>query len=113
MLARLPWDVVPYETPAGERPYEIWFDELASKDHKTAAIVFRRIERLKVGHLGDYDNVGEGVVELRHHKNPGFRIYIGRVGTRVYLLLVGGVKGRQQRDIVKAMEYMREYRGRK
>jgi putative addiction module killer protein len=109
----LPWDVIPYETPAGEKPYEIWFEDLAKKDFKTAAIVFKRIGRLKVGHLGDCDNVGEGVIELRHHKNPGFRIYISRVGSRVYLLLVGGVKGRQQRDIEKAIEYMREYRGRK
>lgn len=112
METTAPWDVIPYETPAGVKPYEVWFDTLAKKNPRTAAIVFKRVGRLKIGHLGDYDNVGEGVLELKHHKNPGFRIYISRVGNRIYLLLVGGTKGRQQGDIEKAIEYIREYRGR-
>ena len=104
--------VEPYETPEGVRPFERWFDALRVSDTVTAVLVGKRISRLKCGHLGDFDNVGDGVLELRHFRGPGYRLYVSRVGTVVYLLLVGGTKGNQKKDIEQARAYMVEFKGR-
>ena len=67
------WTIKHYTTPAGVKPYEVWFEILREKDPVTAALVGKRISRLKFGHLGDYDNVGDGVLELRNFHGPGYR----------------------------------------
>ena len=113
MLDQTPWIIRHYETTAGIKPFEVWFESQRKTDPVTAALVEKRISRLKFGHLGDYDNVGDGVLELRNFHGPGYRIYAGRIGTIVYLLLMGGSKGRQDRDIKQAREYYREFKGRK
>lgn len=107
------WNIESYETPEGIRPFERWFDGLRKGDVTTAALVGKRIGRLKYGHLGDYDNVGGGVLELRNFRGPGYRIYISRVGQIVYLLLLGGSKDGQKQDIETAKAYMAEFRGRR
>ncbi len=61
-----------------------------------------RIERLKYGHGGDVAPVGDGISELRIHYGPGYRIYFCRRGSSIVLLLCGGHKGRQARDIALA-----------
>ena len=94
-------------------PYEVWFEAIRKSDPVTAALVDKRISRLKFGHLGDHDNVGEGVVELRNFYGPGYRIYVGRIGATVYLLLLGGSKSRQNADIQQARDYFVEFKGRK
>jgi putative addiction module killer protein len=108
-----PWTIKHYETRAGIKPFEVWFEGQRKTDPVTAALVDKRITRLKFGHLGDYDNVGDGVLELRNFHGPGYRIYTGRIGTTVYLLLLGGSKGSQDKDIKQAREYFREFKGRK
>ena len=107
-----PWKIEHYETPGGIRPYEVWFEAQRKNDPVTAALVEKRITRLKFGHLGDYDNVGDGVLELRNFHGPGYRIYTGRIGTTVYLLLLGGSKGSQNRDINQARKYFIEFQER-
>lgn len=59
------------------------------------------------GNFGDYRSVGQGVSEMRVHFGPGYRVYFTRVGNIVYVLLCGGTKRNQQRDIEKAKEIAR------
>ncbi len=112
-MEQAPWTIEHYETPSGIRPYAAWFENQRKTDPVTAALVEKRISRLKFGHLGDYDNVGDGVLELRNFHGPGYRIYAGRIGPTVYLLLLGGSKGRQAADIKQARGYFVEFKGRK
>lgn len=107
------WTIEHYETQAGIRPFEVWFDTQRKSDPVTAALVGKRISRLKFGHLGDWDNVGDGVLELRNFHGPGYRIYVGRIGATVYLLLLGGSKGSQNADIWQARKYFVEFKGRR
>lgn len=71
-----------------------------------------RLDRVSLGNFGDCRNVGEGVQELRVDYGPGYRVYFGQEGTTIVLLLCGGDKGTQTRDIQIAQVYWREYRRR-
>ncbi len=69
-----------------------------------------RIDRLELGNFGDHKGVGRGVSELRIHFGPGYRVYYARDGDDLVLLLVGGTKSRQTRDIQQAQALWSEYR---
>jgi len=71
-----------------------------------------RLDRLKLGNFGDCKTLQEGVSELRIHYGPGIRIYYGKIGDRTVLLLCGGDKGSQDRDINKAKDYLNDYQSR-
>lgn len=79
-----------------------WLDGL--KDRRAAARVIVRIERLALGNSGDIKPVGSGVSELRIDYGPGYRLYLARKGNTVVVLLCGGDKTTQQRDIAKAIK---------
>jgi putative addiction module killer protein len=81
------------------------------KDKKAQAIIEARIERVAFGLLGDVRSVGEGVSELRIHYGPGYRVYFTRKGGELIILLCGGDKGSQQRDIKKAARLVKELEG--
>ena len=100
-----------YETGSGKCPFEIWVKGI--KEIHTRAKVLTRIDRLKLGNFGDCKTLQVGVCELRIHYGPGVRIYYGKIGNKVILLLCGGDKGSQERDIVKAKEYLKDYQSRK
>ena len=68
---------------------------------------------MEIGNFGDIKPVGDGVFERRIDFGPGYRIYFGREGKALVILLVGGAKKRQQRDIDRAKAYWGEYRRRK
>ncbi len=72
-----------------------------------------RLERFRLGNVGDWKSVGEGVLELRIDWGPGYRVYFAQDGKEIVLLLCGGEKGTQVRDIKDAKKYWRDYRGRK
>jgi putative addiction module killer protein len=76
---------------------------LALRDPGAAARIKERIRRLGVGSFGDTRSVGAGVEEIRIHYGPGYRIYFLRLGTQVVLLLAGGDKRHQWRDIDRAI----------
>jgi putative addiction module killer protein len=103
-----PYEVVPYRRRDGSSPFEDWFEILRVQDRKATAKITQRLARLKWGHLGSYDNVGEGVLELIDPYGPGYRIYITRSGRTIYLLLVGGTKRTQRSDIERAIDLKNE-----
>ena len=94
----------------GRSPFESWF---ASLDPVARAKVTVAIARLEQGNLSNAKGVGEGVLEYRIHFGPGYRVYFGRDGNELVILLTGGTKKRQQRDITTAIEFWTDYRRRK
>lgn len=96
-----------YRTDAGKEPFIEWQDGL---DLVIQARVDARLTRIEhTGNLGDCKSLGDGVHELRFDFDPGYRVYFGKVKKSVILLLAGGAKGSQQRDINKAKEYWQDH----
>ncbi len=83
-----------------------WMQGLA--DHRARLAIAKRIDRLAFGHAGDSHSVGDGVSELRVHLGPGYRVYFTRRGETVVVLLCGGDKGSQERDIARAKALAQE-----
>lgn len=82
--------------------FDDWLSSL--KDKKAKAKIALRLGHAEQGNFGDCEPVGEGVLEMRIHYGPGYRLYFTRRGEVVYLLLLGGDKSTQQQDIKKAIE---------
>ena len=82
--------------------YTVWIDEL--KDRHARVRIASRIDRLMFGNPGDVRPVGEGISELRIHFGPGYRVYFMQRGSIFVLLLCGGDKSTQDRDIRKAKD---------
>lgn len=80
---------------------------------QAAAKVATALERIADGNLSNVKSVGSGVLECRIDFGPGYRIYFGRDGDRLVILLAGGTKKRQQEDIHVAIEHWGEYKKRK
>jgi putative addiction module killer protein len=99
-----------YETLNGHRPFEKWFDKLNASVAAKITIALSRLER---GHTGNIKGVGEGVQEYKINLGPGYRIYFANDGQRLIILLCGGTKKRQQKDIETAKEYWQDYKKRK
>ncbi len=85
-----------------------WIDNL--RDIQARARIQARIERLALGNPGDVKPIGEGVSELRIGYGPGYRVYFKKVGLTVMILLAGGSKKSQNRDIKKALELARMFK---
>ena len=83
-----------------------WIDAL--KDVRARARVLVRIERLAAGNPGDVQSVGEGVSELRIDYGPGYRVYFKRTGRELIVLLAGGDKKSQAKDIKTALRLARD-----
>lgn len=77
-----------------------WIKDLG--DRRARLVIAKRIDRLAFGHAGDSKAVGGGVVEMRIHLGPGYRVYYARRGETIIVLLCGGDKGSQAQDIVRA-----------
>ncbi|WP_299413914.1 type II toxin-antitoxin system RelE/ParE family toxin [Acaryochloris sp. IP29b_bin.148] len=106
------WDLQKYVTPTGQCPFDEWFRTL---DLQTQARIDVRLDRVKLGNFGDHKSVGEGIYELRFFFGPGYRIYFGRLQGQIVLLLVGGSKKQQNKDVKAAQKlwitYQDELRG--
>jgi putative addiction module killer protein len=99
-----------YQTAHGAQPFAEWLGGLA--DRQARARVQARLARLAGGNFGDIEPVGKGVLELRIDWGPGYRVYFARIGNVIVLLLCGGDKRTQQRDIKRAKEYFEDYKKR-
>jgi len=103
-------ELVQYEAGTGACPFSDWFDSL---DNPAASKVRTALARIETGNLGDTRSVGTGVFERRIDFGPGYRIYFGRDGAEIVILLAGGTKRRQQADIVRAKSFWADYKKRK
>ena len=87
--------------------YTAWIDAL--KDRFGRARILMRVDRLIHGNPGSHRHLSEGVSELKIDVGPGYRVYYSQRGERLLLLLVGGDKSSQQRDIARALELNRNF----
>lgn len=101
-------EVRQYVAPDGKIPFREWL--LALTPVEARARIRVRIDRLRLGSAGDCRTVGRGVMELRFHFGPGYRVYFGKQGKQIILLLCGGDKKSQKKDIRTAMEYWHDYK---
>jgi putative addiction module killer protein len=97
------YEVRTYEMIDGRVPFNEWLQALRAL--KGRAVLRTRISRLQLGLFGDAKSVGEGVNELRISFGPGYRIYYALEGETAILLLCGGDKSTQAKDIKQAKEY--------
>ena len=88
--------------------FKAWFQGL--RDANAKHRILARITRLELGNYGDVKSVGEGVSELRIDHGPGYRLYLTKVGNTIVLLLCGGTKKSQSRDIAKANKMAKSIR---
>ena len=103
-------DVLEYLTPTGESPFGAWFEDL---DPQAAAKVAITLIRIGQGNLSNVKGVGSGVFEYRIDFGPGYRVYFGKDGETIVILLGGGTKKRQQRDIDDAQARWQDYKDQK
>lgn len=100
-------DVLEYLTEDGHNPFREWLETL--NDREARGRIRVRINRIRLGNFGDCKSVGGGVRELRVPYGPGYRIYFGRQGNAVVVLLSGGDKRTQDRDIELAQFRWQDY----
>jgi putative addiction module killer protein len=81
--------------------FSLWLEQV--RDLQARDRIHARIRRLSLGLLGDVRGVGDGVSELRIHYGPGYRVYFTRAGPNIVVLLIGGDKRTQERDIGRAI----------
>jgi putative addiction module killer protein len=103
-------DVREYIDRAGRSPYADWFDRLNAL---AAAKLATALTRLAAGNFSNVKGVGSGVFEYRIDFGPGYRVYFGKDGERLVILLGGGTKKRQQQDINAAVAHWQDYKRRK
>jgi len=96
-----------YVASGGHQPFAEWFADL---DPVTRARVARALIRMEEGNFSNVKSVDEGVLEYRIDFGPGYRVYFGRDGEVLVILLTGGTKKRQRRDIEAAKAYWRDYK---
>ena len=103
-----PREIQYYRTQNGSAPFIEWLE--AIYDSRTQSRIERRLDRLIRGNFGEYKSVGDGVFELILDFGPGYRIYFGHINNTSVLLLYGGDKSSQTRDIERAKIYWQEYK---
>ena len=100
-----------YLTVGGKSPFGSWLQRL--KDRQARVTIRKRLNRIRLGNFGDSKALGDGVHELRVDFGPGYRVYFGRDGDTIIILLGGGTKKRQNRNIETAQERWKDYKRRK
>lgn len=101
--------VVNYTTASNKEPFLDWLHDL---DNNTRAVIRTKLARVRLGNFGDCKPIKgcTGIWELRIFYGPGYRIYLGKIRKEVVVLLLGGDKRSQNRDIAKAKKYWILYR---
>ena len=108
MLATQPRKLQIYQHSNGREPFTEWWKSI--RDRNTRSRLQERLVRLERGNVGDSKSIGEGIFEIRFHFGAGYRIYFGIVGNTIILLLCGGDKSSQARDIERAKTYWQNYK---
>ena len=103
-------EIQEYANSDGSSPFAHWFDEL---DGRAAAKVTTALTRMEQGNFSNVKGVGAGILEYRLDFGPGYRVYFGKDGEHLVILLAGGTKRRQQRDIKDAQARWEDYKQRK
>ena len=96
-----------YSKVDGNEPFREWIRQL--RDKKAQAIIAQRIERLRLGNLGDSKRIDKGLYELRIHYGPGYRVYYTIFQDSIVILLCGGFKKTQQQDIGRAQNFCEDF----
>jgi putative addiction module killer protein len=99
-----------YQRADGSEPFSEWLQSF--RDKAIQARIRVRIQRITAGNLGDIKPVGGGVSELRMHFGSGYRVYLAQHGKSMILLLCGGDKSSQQKDIELAQTYLTDWKER-
>jgi putative addiction module killer protein len=102
-----PKTILVYRSPEGKEPFTDWLNGL--RDPTTRRRILRRLLRLEQGHYGDVKPVGGGVKEIRFFFGAGYRVYFAEEDDTIVILLCGGDKRSQKRDIQRARDYWKEY----
>jgi putative addiction module killer protein len=110
-METFPYTIEYYLTETGEKPFRIWLEGL--KDTTARNKIRIRLDRVRLGNLGNNRSVGEGVFELKVECGPGYRLYYAIEKKTVVLLLLGGEKSSQSRDIALAKMYWQDQKRRK
>lgn len=107
MQAVAPYLVKVYATENKKIPFYDWLDK---QDTTIFFAITAKITRVSDGNLGIIEPVGEGVCEIKIHISPGYRIYYYLAGKQLIILLCAGIKKSQKKDILKAKEYLEDYK---
>ena len=102
-LEAIPRSVEIYQKEDGVSPYIEWLESL--RDSRTVNRINQRIRRVEFGDLGDFKSLADEISELRLFFGKGYRVYFAEHGSSLVVLLIGGDKGSQKRDIEMAKEY--------
>ena len=106
-MQAFPYEIDYYKTAEGKTPFRDWLEKL--RDVTGRAKIRIRLDRARLGNLGDHKQLADGVWELRIDSGSGYRVYFAKEGKRLILLLIGGDKSTQQRDIALAAGYLQDY----
>jgi len=106
--AATPKEIVVYRDERGNRPFYIWLNGL--KDTKARQRILARLRRLEQGNFGDCKPIGGGLSELRLFFGAGYRVYFGEDAGHIVIILCGGDKGSQNKDIKLAKAYWKEHK---
>jgi len=110
MLPSDPLNLLSYEDGLGRSPFDAWFNKLSSVAAAKVVVALARLER---GNFSNVKSLGAGVHELKVDHGPGYRIYFGKEGNTMIILLGGGTKKRQRADIKAAKHRWVDYKTRK
>ncbi|AJF06225.1 type II toxin-antitoxin system RelE/ParE family toxin [Geoalkalibacter subterraneus] len=105
-MSTYPYEIDYYVTEDGSIPFKEWLESL--RDVQGRARIRVGLDRVRLGNLGDHRSLGGGVQELRIAFGLGYRVYYGIEGRRIVLILLGGDKSSQKRDIAKAKQFWRD-----
>ncbi len=105
-----PFTLEYYINEAGKLPFKEWLENL--KDVRARAKIRISLDRIRLGNFGHARSVGEGVHELKIDYGPGYRVYYAFTGKTIVLLLLGGDKASQSKDIVRAKEHWKAFKRR-
>lgn len=109
-MSDTPFQLEYYQHENGQVPFRDWLHRL--RDRQAVERIRARLTRVRAGNFGTIRALGDGVIELKIDHGPGYRLYYAMSGKAIVLLLVGGDKSTQPKDIETAKQYWKDYQGR-